>query len=177
MGVLYCMKIAFIGAGSLQFTKTCVIDLISFPAFKNAEFALMDDFVKARKPVLGICRGHQFINVFFGGSLCQHIPEADLHTGSKAHTVAAEEGSVLKELYGPSFSVNSTHHQAVKKLGDGLRATAFWDDKYVEATEHTSLPIISMQWHPEAMCFDRRRDDTVDGAKIFEHFVTMCKIR
>ena len=141
----------------------------------EAEFAIMDAFVKAKKPVLGICRGHQFINVFFGGSLYQHIPEADLHTGSKAHTVTAEDGSVLKELYGPSFSVNSTHHQAVKVLGNGLRATAFWEGKYVEATEHTSLPIISVQWHPEAMCFDRRRDDTVDGAKIFEHFIKMCE--
>lgn len=143
----------------------------------EAEFAIMDAFVKAGKPVLGICRGNQFINVFFGGSLYQHIPEADLHTGSKAHIVTAEEGSMLKELYGASFSVNSTHHQAVKKLGNGLRATAYWEGKYIEATEHTSLPIISVQWHPEAMCFERRREDTVDGAKIFESFVNMCKAK
>ena len=141
----------------------------------EAEFALMDAFVKAGKPIMGICRGHQFVNVFFGGSLYQHIPEAGLHTGSKAHLVTSEPNSILRELYGTSFSVNSTHHQAVKRLGNGLRATAFWEGKYVEATEHTSLPIISMQWHPEAMCFDRKREDTVDGAKIFEHFVAMCK--
>ena len=142
----------------------------------ETEFVLMDAFVKAGKPILGICRGHQFVNVFFGGSLYQHISEAELHTGSKAHLVTSESDSILRELYGTSFSVNSTHHQAVKELGNGLRATAFWDKKYVEAIEHTSLPIFSVQWHPEAMCFDRRREDTVDGAKIFEHFVTMCKI-
>ncbi|MBR5539146.1 MAG: gamma-glutamyl-gamma-aminobutyrate hydrolase family protein [Clostridia bacterium] len=140
----------------------------------EAEFALMDAFVKTCKPVLGICRGHQFVNVFFGGSLYQHIPEAELHTGSKAHLVTSEPNSILRELYGTSFSVNSTHHQAVKKLGDGLRATASWGGKYIEATEHTSLPVISVQWHPEGMCFDRKRDDTVDGAKIFEYFVNMC---
>ena len=143
----------------------------------EAEFAIMDAFVKAGKPVLGICRGHQFVNVYFGGSLYQHIPEAVLHTGSKAHIVTAEEGSMLKELYGTTFFVNSTHHQAVKKLGNGLRATAYWEGKYIEATEHTSLPIISVQWHPEAMCFERRREDTVDGAKIFESFVNMCKAK
>ena len=140
----------------------------------EVEFAVMDAFVKARKPVMAVCRGHQFVNVYFGGSLHQHIPEAELHTGNKAHLVSSEPNSILRELYGASFSVNSTHHQAIKKLGDGLRATASWGGKYIEATEHTSLPVISMQWHPEKMCFDKKREDTVDGAKVFAYFVNMC---
>lgn len=140
-----------------------------------ADFEVVEKFISAGKPIFGTCRGHQFINVFFGGSLYQHIPESDLHTGSKAHFVTSEPNSILRELYGTTFSVNSTHHQAVKRLGNGLRATAFWDGKYVEAMEHISLPIISVQWHPEGMCFNRRREDTVDGAKLFEHFIKMCE--
>ena len=139
------------------------------------EFELMQAFIDAGKPVLGVCRGHQFVNVFFGGSLHQDIPEAELHRGGKAHLVAAVDDSILYSLYGGEFSVNSTHHQAVKALGHGLRATAVWNEKYVEATEHISLPVMSVQWHPEGMCFDRRREDTVDGARIFEYFVSLCK--
>jgi putative glutamine amidotransferase len=140
-----------------------------------AEFELMNAFIAAGKPIMGICRGHQFINVYFGGSLYQNIEEAELHKGGKAHLVTSEPDSVVRSLYGESFSVNSTHHQATKELGKGLRVAATWNGKYVEATEHTSLPIITVQWHPERMCFDYSREDTVDGALIIKHFVEMCK--
>lgn len=139
------------------------------------EFALMEAFLKAGKPIMGICRGHQLINIYFGGSLYQDLPEAEMHKGGKAHEVKAEQGSLLHSLYGESFSVNSTHHQAVKKVGKGLHATAFWNDKYIEATEHETLPIISVQWHPERMCFSMKREDTVDGAPIIKHFLEMCE--
>lgn len=139
------------------------------------EFSMLDTFVRAGKPVLGICRGHQLINVFFGGSLYQDIAESGWHTGEKIHAISTENGSILRALYGASFPVNSSHHQAVKKLGNGLRVTALWEDTYAEAIEHTSLPIIGVQWHPERMCFEHRREDTVDGAKIIEHFVHLCE--
>ena len=135
-----------------------------------AEFALVKAFVEAGKPVMGICRGHQLINVFFGGSLYQHLPESDAHRSTKGekihHEVTALPDSIVGKLYGTSFVVNSTHHQAVKALGDGLRATAYWADKYVEAYEHTTLPVFGVQWHPERM-------DT--GDKIFEYFVKVCE--
>lgn len=143
-------------------------------ALDEAEYAVMDTFVKARKPIMGICRGHQFINVYFGGSLYQHIPEAEFHTGNKTHTITAAEQSVLHGLYGASFVVNSTHHQAVKRLGDGLRVTAVAQDGNVEAMEHTVLPVISVQWHPETMCFAHKKEDTVDGAKLLSYFARMC---
>jgi putative glutamine amidotransferase len=139
------------------------------------EFALLKSFVDAGKPIMGVCRGHQLINVYFGGSLYQDIEEAELHKDGKAHLVTAAPDSVLRSLYGETFSVNSIHHQAVKVLGKGLRATAVWNGKYIEATEHTSLPIITVQWHPERMCFAYRRDDTVDGAPIIQYFVEMCR--
>ena len=143
------------------------------------ELKLLSAYAGAGKPVLGICRGHQMINVFFGGSLCQHIPEYELHVKrdgrDSAHTVRAVPDSILASLYGTEFSVNSSHHQVIKKLGDGLRATAVWSDKYIEAVEHTSLPIIGVQWHPERMCLSFAREDTVSGLPLLEHFVFLVK--
>ena len=143
------------------------------------EFALLKAFVDAGKPVLGICKGHQVINVFFGGSLHQDIPEKPLHTGGQGfdliHPVSAAEGSVLHGLYGPSFVVNSSHHQAVKRLGDGLRATALWDGKYIEAFEHSALAVYGVQFHPERMCAGKQRPDTIDGIKIFQWFIQLCQ--
>ena len=145
------------------------------------EFALLKAYIDAGKPVLGICRGYQLINIFFGGSLYQNLPESHLHTNGTdfycTHTVTADEDSILGKLYGTAFSVNSAHHQAVKVLGSGLHATARWADKYIEAYEHVSLPIFGVQWHPERMCFSQKRTDTVDGTKIFEYFIKMCEKR
>ena len=142
-----------------------------------AEFALLKAYVEAGKPVLGICRGCQLINVFFGGSLYQHLPEYAMHQGvggDAIHQVTATEGSILHGLYGDTFAVNSSHHQAVKDLGADLRATAYWNNQYVEAYEHLTLPIFAVQWHPERMCFGNARPDTVDGAGIFEQFIDLC---
>ena len=145
----------------------------------EVEFALLKAFVEAGKPVLGICRGHQLINVYFGGSLYQDIPESHLHTNKQdfyiAHKVTAKENSIVHRLHGFSFSVNSSHHQAIDRLGKGLIATAYWNDQYVEAIEHTSLPIYGVQWHPERMCVSQRREDTVDGIGFFEWFLKVCK--
>ena len=146
----------------------------------EAEFALLKAYVEAGKPVFGICRGYQLMNAFFGGTLYQHLPETDKHRSADskydlAHEVKAIPGSVLANLYGESFTVNTSHHQAVKVLGDGLRATAFWNDRYIEAFEHSSLPILGVQWHPERMCFACEREDTVSGADILKYFVDLCK--
>lgn len=145
-----------------------------------AEFALAKAYIEAGKPVMGICRGFQLLNIFFGGSLYQDIPNAAEHRsypeGDSVHGVIAAEDSLLEYLYGTDFSVNSAHHQALKKIGNGLKVTAWSaDHTVVEAVEHTSLPVIGFQWHPERMCFRNRRTDTVDGAAIFAHFMEMCK--
>ena len=144
----------------------------------EAEFALTNAYVKAGKPVLGICRGHQLLNVYFGGSLYQHLADSDLHTmtsaGDSVHEVTATPDSILGKLYGERFFVNSSHHQGVKVLGRGLVATAFWNG-YTEAYEHTELPIFGVQWHPERMCFAHKREDTVCGAPTLEHFINLCR--
>lgn len=145
----------------------------------KTDFALLEAYIKAGKPVLGICRGFQLINVFFGGSLHQDIPDSAFHRNGKdhyiTHRVTAVADSVVGALYGTSFPVNSAHHQAVKQLGAGLRPTAVWENTYIEAFEHETLPIFATQWHPERMCFGQKREDTVDGTGIFEKFVAMCK--
>lgn len=145
----------------------------------EAELRLARDFIRAGKPVLGICRGCQVLNVYFGGSLIQDIPESWMvhHCEQDlVHEVTAAEGSLMHKLYGSRFTVNSMHHQAVKDLGEGLRITMMSGPvPVVECIEHESLPVIGVQWHPERMSFQKRRDDAVDGALIFQHFIELCK--
>ena len=145
----------------------------------SVEFALLEAYINAGKPVMGICRGHQLINVFFGGSLYQDLPDADLHVRKNGqdsvHVVTATKDSVVGKLYGDSFATNSSHHQGIKELGAGLLATAYWNSKYIEAIEHTSYPIFGVQWHPERMCFNNVREDTVCGADIIKYFIEICK--
>ena len=146
----------------------------------EAEFQLAKTFIDAGKPVMGICRGHQLLNVYFGGTLHQHIESVAEHRMegpiAQIHEVVALEGSIAEKLYGNRFVVNSIHHQAVKDLGEGLKVTmTSTDGSIVEAFEHESLPIFGVQWHPERMCFYNRREDTVDGAPIFKYFVELCQ--
>ena len=144
------------------------------------QFAVLDDFVKAGKPVLAICRGHQLVNVYFGGSLIQHLENADFHRftgeGDQTHPSVAEPGSWLEELYGTREMVtNSSHHQAVKRLGEGLKVDQRSVDGVVEAMHHESLPIYCVQWHPERMSFAHRREDTADGEPVFSFFLDICR--
>ncbi len=143
------------------------------------EFALLKAYIDAGKPVFGICRGFQLINIYFGGTLYQDIKEADLHKRinkiDSVHSITANENSIVGRLYGQNVSINSAHHQALKDLGKGLRATAYWQDKYIEAIEHTELPIFAVQWHPERTCFSMARNDTCDGSKLFEYFIKLCE--
>ena len=144
----------------------------------EVEFALLKAYLEAGKPILGICRGHQLVNVYFGGSLYQDMPEAQWHDQvndqDSVHRITALPDSVLGRLYGQEFPVNSAHHQAVKELGTGLRATAYWNGRFVEAIEHSQYPILGVQWHPERMCFRNHREDTVCGADFLRYFVELC---
>lgn len=120
-----------------------------------AEFAYAKAFIAAKKPILGICRGLQVLNVVLGGTLYQDIPSqlGFEHPGGTTHEVIAREGSELERLFGKRFLVNSYHHQAVKTLAPGLVTDAAFagDERIVEAFHHTGLPIVAYQWHPERM--------------------------
>ena len=142
---------------------------------------VLDAFVKAGKPVLGICRGIQVINVYFGGTLIQDLPDASFHIGEdeepdRVHSCTVREGSWLAELYGTSFLHNSIHHQAVGRLGEGIVADSYCpDDGVVEALHHTSLPVYGLQWHPERMCLSLKREDTVDGLPVMQYFGSLVR--
>ena len=144
----------------------------------EAELALLDAFFGAGKPVLAICRGHQVVNVWLGGDLVQDLdpslaPRHGGGEGDRVHLIRAAEGSLLHRLYGPAFPVNSAHHQALGRLGRGLSAAARSTDGVVEAMEHNTLPLISVQFHPERMTGVQARPDTVDGGAIFQAFLDM----
>ena len=152
-------------------------------ALDDLQLAALNAFVRAEKPVLGICRGHQLINIYFGGTLIQHLPASRLHSRDKGvdedkvHMTRAVPGGFLHALYGESFAVNSSHHQAVDVLGKGLTAVQWSSDGVIEGLAHERLPILAVQWHPERMCFAHARGDTVDGARVIGMFLEDCKRR
>ena len=114
-------------------------------------------------PVLGVCRGHQILNVFYGGSLIQDIPTEyrgepkvahrypKESEAKREHAIAIEPGSLLRQLLGtPRITVNTYHHQAVKDLAPGFTVTARSDDGLVEAIEAPGDTfILGVQFHPE----------------------------
>lgn len=121
------------------------------PERDAAELTLLEQFASANKPVLGICRGLQVINVFFGGTLVQDLPgHGALEDGDRFHP-AYTEPSFLSGVCGEYAIVNSAHHQAIKHLGRELRAVQWSPDGVIEAAFHRTLPIWGIQWHPERL--------------------------
>lgn len=135
--------------------------------------------MEEKKPVFGICRGLQLINVFFGGSLHQDLPDCAVHrcissTQDNAHPTRVERNSFLFRAYGEEcIRVNSAHHQGIKGLGEALRPVQYSEDGLIEGLCHETLPIWAVQWHPERMCLAHRRGDTVDGLGLFRLFMKL----
>jgi putative glutamine amidotransferase len=126
----------------------------------QSELRALDAAVERNIPVLGICRGHQLLNVYFGGTLCQDIPtamgEAFSHVqitpwGSHHHEATVEPGSHLAEALGRDvLEINSYHHQAIRDLAPALEVSVRADDGLVEAVESREHRwIVGVQWHPE----------------------------
>lgn len=137
------------------------------PERDTAELMLLERFIAAGKPVLGICRGIQIINVFFGGTLCQDLPcHAATDGKDRFHTVCTVRSPLLP-VCGPVCRVNSAHHQAVDALGRGLRAIQWAEDGTVEALCHDCLPIWGVQWHPERLPGEL-------GERLFQAFLGLC---
>ncbi len=166
--------------GESEIHETCTID----DDRDELEFPLLDKFVKAKKPILAICRGMQVVHTYFGGTLYQDLPSAKgVNHRGVLHNIRCEKGSRLERLFGEEFEANSFHHQAAKDMGKGMRATAWGEDGIVEAIEHESLPIWAVQFHPERMSgADRKvgtqavpRETTADFTPFFEEFVKAMK--
>ena len=137
-----------------------------------SDVLLMRVALASGKPILGICRGGQLLNVVLGGSLYQDIPtQMDtlvIHGGGSRHRIGVEKGSVLYRLFGQdSLTVNSYHHQGVKREAPGIRVTARAEDGLVEAYEYGDR-LIAFQFHPEGMA---RNDET--WLAPFRYFVKM----
>lgn len=136
------------------------------------ELALIEAFLARRRPIFGICRGIQLLNVAFGGTLYQQVEN---HAGNARHDVRAAAGSRVEALCGGSFAVNSWHHQAVREAAQGLRVTARSDDGVIEAVEHEILPVLAVQWHPERMIEGVCMDVPNDQLCLFTDFIKECE--
>jgi len=126
------------------------------PMRDRSDMLLLDAFLAKKKRVLGICRGCQVANVRLGGTLHQHLPDAYdpvlWHSGNITgrHIAAIEPGTLLASLLGAGkIPVNSSHHQAIERPGDGLRVVAKAPDGVIEAAEGKNILLV--QWHPEWM--------------------------
>ena len=140
------------------------------------EISLVKAFIGAGRPVLGICRGAQLVNVALGGSLHQDIPahrsdDYDQHM----HEVRLEPGSGLAKLYGElgPRRVVSIHHQAIKRLAPGLTVEARADDGIIEAVRGTGAGYLcAVQWHPE---FHGGREGFLDGRPLLDEFLEAAR--
>lgn len=137
------------------------------------EEKLIQSFVQRERPILGICRGMQALNIYFGGNLLDRIPNHQQPQGDLIHrTLTAGR---LARLIGRCPTVTSNHHQALRHLGRDLQAVQVAPDGIIEAVAHTTLPILGVQWHPERQSFCLCRTDAVDAAPIFTHFIEQAR--
>lgn len=143
------------------------------------ELAVTCEALARDLPLLGICGGQQLLNVAFGGSLIQHIPDAVTDAlaheqpndrGESGHDVEVVEGSLLQAICGKTrMAVNSAHHQAVERPGEGLIVSARATDGVIEAIEAPDRRFcLGVQWHPEY------KVDSAD-IKIFDALVAAAR--
>lgn len=141
------------------------------------EFGLLNDCVQRNIPVLGICRGAQLINVYFGGSLYQNLKEfyeetPQINSIFPFKEIIIEPDTQLSEIIGKqSCFVNALHHQAIDTTGKNIKITAHErKTRIIQAIEHEKMNfILGVQWHPEYMLCDNNQH------KIFMSLISNCR--
>jgi len=148
------------------------------------EIALLRAFVARRKPVLGICRGLQVLNVAYGGTLYQDLalqkPGPLFHRSAQLydrnhHQIAFEAGTRLTQMYAglTSATVNSVHHQGIRDLAPGFVVEARAPDGVIEAFRHSGeVYVAAVQWHPEFHVGENAH--LLDGAPLLADFMAAC---
>jgi len=151
------------------------------------ELKLIEYMLKAGKPVLGICRGLQILNVFFGGTLYQDIltqrPDSLTHRDAGIydkikHGITFRENGLLNRIYGKKHPacVNSVHHQAIKEISNELEIEAWCtEDQVVEAVSWKgaeSGKVMAIQWHPEFSYV--LENEIIPADPVYDHFLAYC---
>lgn len=148
------------------------------PAVDVAELALVEAALSAGLPILAICRGMQLLNVRYGGTLHQHLPEITGHDGHRPetesftfgrHRLDLEPGSRVAGIFGGDTPESACHHhQAVNQVGTGLTATAWAPDGTVEAVEAVDRPfVVGVQWEAGQTPDERFHRALADAARCF----------
>ncbi len=145
----------------------------------DVEFQLLEQAMKLKLPILGICRGLQVTNVYLGGTLIADLPAAGYHPHTAAkdepvmqHTVRVDEGSILHRItHSVNGRINSYHHQAVLECAGGLCVSGRSEDGVTEALEWKEpagrSPLLLVQWHPERMGERKNPFTTAVGSFLF----------
>lgn len=131
-------------------------------------------------PILGICRGCQIINVALGGTLHQDISYATdspllhkqkSHLSEKCHPIYIKRNSIIYEIFGDNYIVNSGHHQSIKEMPQDLKITSISPDGIIESIEMINKQfVIGVQWHPEMMTsYDEK------ALNLFKKFIYYCR--
>ncbi|WP_029453546.1 gamma-glutamyl-gamma-aminobutyrate hydrolase family protein [Clostridium algidicarnis] len=149
------------------------------PKRDDFDINLINLAMEAKKPILGICRGHQLLNVVNGGSLYQDLSfiegcyikhnQASL-SNIPTHTIKIKEGTKLREILEEETMCNSFHHLAIKEVAKGFIASAISNDGIVEAIEYEGEEfVMGVQWHPEMMSAENK-----NMLSIFTKLVEVC---
>lgn len=155
---------------------------IIMPHRDKLELELFSVIYETKKPIFGICRGIQSMNIALGGSIYQDIGamlnsnirvahSQKSHHSVETHSVLIEKGTLLYDiLKKDKIEVNSFHHQSIKALGQGVRINAKGYDEVIEAIDIEQHPFfLGVQWHPEYLY-----ETSKDAAKLFQAFINAC---
>ena len=146
------------------------------------EFALINAALKQNKPIFGICRGCQILNVALGGSLYQSLPKQYEGAGEHFpvetdmfnlyHSINIEKDSMLHEMFGDRMMINSYHNLAIKEPAECFRVTARSEEGIIECVESTEhYFVVGVQWHPEALTAKHPH-----FVKLFEAHAQACRV-